>query len=243
MNINMLGTFVLKDGIPSEPDIVLANCRDSAMLGRLVSMFSNHSDIRFFLVENVDDMGLDLNADLHFLKDGGNWVLANNDTLVDVLFDRANFNPAGSEGTFLIVPEEGGYALITSDDEPGQMFSDDFLFVAHTVAGVDDDSDGFFIDPSVLENGEDKIVVSDFHFGSDVLELPLGMYIKDVLVDHEHDFTEVIIGQIDALHDDIVVKLLGVSQFDMPTSHMDMAGDQDAVNSMIQAIIDSPDKT
>ncbi|BCS87996.1 hypothetical protein [Pseudodesulfovibrio sediminis] len=244
----MLGTYTLDGPVPVEPEIVLNNCQDTALLGQLVSVFSGNPDIRFFLVQDADT--LDMNADFHFLRDGGNWVLANNDTLVDVLFDDASFNPSGTEGTFSLVQDVNGSYLIDTgiadaaaippSDQLLVDLADDGLFVndEHVHAHTDTDAEPFFIDPSVLQHGESEIVVSNFHIGSDVLELPDGMSIKDVIVDNDHDFTELVIGQNDTGHDDIVVKLLGISQPDLPMQDYGMNSEH-ATDDLINHIIHS----
>ncbi|WP_338667773.1 hypothetical protein [Pseudodesulfovibrio methanolicus] len=246
----MLGTYTLDGNVPVDPEIVLSDCRDTAMLGQLVSMFAGDADIRFFLLPDVDRASIDLGAAFHFIKDTGSWVLANNDTMHGVLFDDAGFNPAGHEGTFSIsLLGDGSYALnIGSETDPGADLPHDALLVdlpehdlfvdGHPVhpggheghegghalhAGAE--SDGLFIDPSVLGHGQSEIVVTNFSLGSNHLELPDNMSVKDVVVDNEHDLTSVIIGQNDHTGDDIVVKLLGVSHPDMPAHdfHIDAA--------------------
>ena len=70
-NTTMLGTYTLDGNVPVEPEIVLSNCQDTAMLGQLVSMFEGTPDIRFFLIHEVDESAIDLAADFFFLKDSG----------------------------------------------------------------------------------------------------------------------------------------------------------------------------
>jgi len=245
----MLGTYILDGNVPIEPEIVLANCTDTTMLGQLVSVFQGNPEIRFFLIDDVQGNAIDLAGDLHFLKDGGNWVLANNDSLLSVLFDDAGFNPNGTEDTFSLTQvDDGSWAIATDDlaalaDMPpsDQLLVDlaeNDLFVDDSVAATGTDHDSFFIDPSVLENGESEIVVSNFTVGSDTLELPEGMSVKDVIVDTEHDLTEVVIGQNDTVHDDIVVKLLGVSQPDLPMHDYGIDSDpstDDLINHLINS--------
>jgi hypothetical protein len=241
----MLGTYTLDGDVPVDPEIVLSNCQDSAMLGQLVGMFAGDADIRFFVLPDVDRAAVDLGADFHFIKDTGNWVLANNNTMHDVLFDDAGFNPGGHEGTFSIsLLGDGSYALnLGADTDPGADLPHDGLLVdlpehdlfvnghpAHAVgheghmeahmgghelhAGAN--ADGLFIDPSVLAHGQSEIVVTNFTIGSNHLELPDNLSVKDVVVDSEHDLTSVIIAQNDHAGDDIVVKLLGVTHPDVP---------------------------
>lgn len=220
----MLGTYTLDGDAPIEPEIVLSNCTDTTMLGQLVSVFKGNPDIRFFLIENVDESSIDLGADFHFLKDHGNWILANHNTMMDVLFDDASFNPAGTEGTFSLYQDENGaWGVATGEDylPPSDqllvdMAEDDIFGADSDPSHIDSESDTFFIDPSVLAQGEHEILVSDFTPGHDTLELPEGMEVKNIVVDAEHDLTEIVIGQNNAPSgDDIVVKLLGVSQPDL----------------------------
>jgi len=218
----MLGTFTLDGDVPVEPEIVLANCTDAAMLGQLVSVFQDNPYIRFFLV-NTNEADIDLNGDFHFIKDSGNWVLANSNTMHNVRFDNADFNPAGSESTFSLIQAEDGSHSIALDE-------------AAQVGLIDTDS--FFIDPSVLDQGESEIVLSNFTVGSDVLELPADMAIKDIFVDNEHDLTNVIVGQNNDVQDDIVVKLLGVSQQDLPTQDFGLDAESttdDLINHLISS--------
>ncbi|MCJ2163464.1 hypothetical protein [Pseudodesulfovibrio sp. S3] len=248
-NTTMLGTYTLDGNVPVEPEIVLSNCHDTAMLGQLVSMFEGSPDIRFFLIHEVDESAIDLAADFFFLKDNGNWVLANDNTMLDVLFDDASFT-TGSEETFsLIHMDDGSYSIATDAVHAGYTdlpssdhllvdMTEDGLFVDVDTAHADTDSDSFFIDPSVLSEGQSEIVLSNFIFGSDHLELPDGMSIKDVVVNNDHDFTEVIIGQNDHMGEDIVVKLLGISQPDMPTHDLAIDAENtadDLINHLIHS--------
>lgn len=246
----MLGTYSLDDGVPVDPEIVLANCHDTAMLGQLVNMFAGSQDVRFFLLHEVDERGVDFGADFHFIKDSGNWVLANNDHMMDVLFDDASFNPSGSEGTFSLVSlDDGSWAIdahtVGAFDlpAPDQLLVDmpeHDLFVDSHVIHADTDSDTIFIDPSVLHDGNSEILVSNFSVGHDSLELPDGMIVRNVVVDDTHNVTELIIGQENALagHDDIVVKLLGVSQPDLPINDFGLEPER-ATDDLIDHIINS----
>ena len=247
----MLGTYSLDGNVPVDPEIVLANCQDTNMLGQLVTMFSGDPDIRFFLLNDIDEDALDLGADFHFLRDGGNWVLANNNQLLSVHFDDAGFNPSGSEETFsLIRTDDGGFTISTGAmahahgyQTSAQLLVDmaeDNLFVHGHDHGhhLDADHDTFFVDPSVLAEGHSEIVVTNFTFGSNHLGLSDGLSIKDVVVDNEHDLTEVVIGHADHAGDDIVVKLLGVSQPDMPMHEYGIEGEHstdDLINHLIHS--------
>ncbi|MGE4424518.1 MAG: hypothetical protein AB7D39_19610 [Pseudodesulfovibrio sp.] len=246
----MLGTYSLEDGVPVDPEIVLANCHDTAMLGQLVNMFAGSQDVRFFLLHEVDEHRVDFGADFHFVKDSGNWVLANHDHMIDVLFDDASFNPTGSEGTFSLVSLDDGswtidaHAVDAYDlPSPDQLLVDmpeHDLFVQNHVIDADSDSETIFIDPSVLHNGDSEILVANFSVGHDSLELPDGMIVRNVVVDDTHNVTELTIGQEDALtgNDDIVVKLLGVSQPDLPSTDFGLEPEH-ATDDLINHIINS----
>ena len=245
----MLGTYILEGNMPSEPDIVLVNSTDTTMLGQLISVFQNNPDIRFFLLHNIDENTVDLAGDFHFVKDGGNWVLANNNSILEVHFDNADFNPAGSESLFSIgQTSDGSWAISTEDiaaiaDLPPSEhllvdLAEDGILVDGSVAETTLDSESFFIDPSVLGHGENEIVFTNFTVGSDTLELPDGLSVKDVIVDTEHDVTELIIGQDNTTNDDIVVKLLGVSQPDLPMHEYGIDSDH-ATDDLINHLINS----
>ncbi|WP_148266955.1 hypothetical protein [Pseudodesulfovibrio mercurii] len=262
MNTNettMLGTYALDGNVPVDPEIVLANCRDTAMLGRLVDMFAGDPDIRFFLLPDVDRAAVDLAGPFHFIRDAGDWVLANSDTLHHVLFDDAGFHPGGHEGTFALIRlDDGSYALDTgSHADAGADLPHDALLVdmpghdifvdghtAHLAGHPDghtahaDADDGLFIAPSVLGDGQSEIVVTNFTVGSDHLHLSENLSVKDVVVDNEHDLTSVILGQNDHAGDDIVVKLLGVSHPDIPVHDFPIDADHstdDLINHLIHS--------
>lgn len=243
-NSTMLGTYTLDGDVPVEPEIVLANCTDTAMVTRLVSAFRGSPDIRFFMLENVDEDIVDLNADFHFLKDNGNWVLANHNTLLDVLFDDAGFNPGGNETTFTLA-EDGSWAVDAENettDAAGMPHDADFLldmgehdlFVNHDTPNTDAEPATFYVDPSLLPAGEHEILVSDFTLGHDILELPADMAVKDVIVDAEHDLTRLI---LDGGESDIVVSLMGVLQADLPDHDFAMTADSgdDLISHMIHS--------
>lgn len=239
--VTMLGTYMLDGDIPVDPEIVLANCTDTVMLGQLVSLFQGNPDIRFFLLDTMDETAIDMAADFHFLKDSGNWVLANNNTMLDVKFDDADFNPSGTEGTFSLVQEDGGYAIITEQFSGDQLLVDlpeDDIFQDISDSS-DDASDTIHIDQSVLAEGENEIVVTDFTVGSDHLELGHGLSVKDVTVDTEQDFTQLVVSQADQMGDhDIIVKLMGTSQPDIPIRDYGIDQDtstDDLINHLIQS--------
>jgi hypothetical protein len=246
----MLGTYTLDGDVPVQPEIVLANCTDTARVGQLVSAFQGLPDIRFFLIENVDENAIDLNADFHFLKDGGNWILANHNTMMEVLFDDAGFNPVGSEGTFALNPgDDGSWSIVTGDEAaqsahlpPSEqllvdMGHDDIFAGDSHAIHVTTEPETFFVDPSVLAQGEHEILVANFTIGHDTLELPEGLSIKDVVVDTEHDLTEVIISGADNT-EDFVVKLMGMHQPDLPGQDYAITSDTDG-DDLIHHMINS----
>jgi len=240
LDATMFGTYMLEDSVPVEPEIVLTNCTDTARLGQLVSLFQGDPDVRFFLVNSAQEDSVDLTADSYFIKDDGDWVLSNNNTLLNVHFDDAGFNPAGNEGTFsLVLGDDGAYSVAMGNElSGGQLLVDlaeDDLFVD----GVDyaaHEGDSLFVDPSILEQGTDEIIVSNFMVGSNTLELAENMSIKDVFVDNTHDLTEVHVGQNDTMQDDIVVKLLGVSQPDLPIQDYGMDAESPTDNLITHLI-------
>ena len=245
----MLGTYTLDGDIPVEPEIVLTNCTDTNMVGQLVSAFRGNPEVRFFLIENIDENAIDLNADFHFLKDSGDWVLANHNTMMGVLFDDASFNPMGNAGTFSLDQGEDGWTLATGDDlaQVAYLPSNDQLLVDmdnNDIFGAETDMvhttsepETFFIDPSVLAQGEHEILVTNFTLGHDTLELPEGLAIKDVVVDTAHDITEVVLSGSNST-DDIVVKLMGANQPALPAHDLglsDDSGGDDLVSHMISS--------
>jgi len=244
----MLGTYILEDDVPGQPEIVLADCRDAAMLGQLVSMFSDDPQVRFFVLPDVDRDAVDLGADFHFIKDNGDWVLSNHNTLHNVLFDDAGFNPGGHQATFsLSLPVDGAtdlgadlpHSALLVDMPENDIFADGGATHenGHAIQ-ADPDSGGLFIDPSVLGDGQHEIVVNGFNWGGNHLELPGHMSIKDVMVDDAHDLTSVLIGSNDRADSDIVVKLPGVSHPDMPLHDFQIDADHstdDLITHLIHA--------
>lgn len=243
----MLGIFTLEDNVPTHPEIVLSNCTDTAMLGQLVTLFDGNPIIRFFLVPGTEESELDLSADLYFVKDGGSWVLSSGNTMVDILFDNSGFNPNGSEGTFeLILDDTGNYMIVTGAEvaapqaaPPLVDSTEDDIFAEMSHAQDTSEAVPFHIDPSVLGDGDNEIIVNDFNVGSDILALPDGMTVKDVVVDADNEFTDVIVGRhSDEIgNSDIVVRLLGVSQADLPGHEYGIEGENVAENLISQLLI------
>lgn len=241
----MLGTFRLDDDKPADPEIVLTNCRDTALLGRLVTVFSENPDIRFFLI--IDDtQAFDPAKDYYFVKDGSNWVLGSEDIFVEVLFDDTNFNPNGSEETFAIMQNDvGDYSIVTGQttDIPDDILVDmdqEDIFSEPTIAFDEADTEHLFIDPSVLADGENEIIVNNFRLGNDILEFPDGVSVKDVVMDDNADFTDVIVGDIsdNSGESDIVVRLLGVCQADLPAPEYGADADslaEELINQLVNS--------
>ena len=99
-------------------------------------------------------------------------------------------------------------------------------------------NDTILIDRSALSDGEDMIVVEDFHVGTDALELGDGMSVKDITshTDNSIDYTEVLVG--DDQGNDVVVKLLGVTQTEL-SEHQTTISDTNTADDLIQFMIDS----
>ena len=99
-------------------------------------------------------------------------------------------------------------------------------------------NDTILIDRSALSDGDDMIVVEDFHVGTDALELGDGMSVKDITshTDNSIDYTEVIVG--DDQGNDVIVKLLGVTQTEL-TDHQTTISDPNTADDLIQFMIDS----
>lgn len=246
-NTPMLGTYVLDGDTPTDPQIVLANCQDTMMLGQLVTLFGANPVIRFFLVPGESEIS-DPSMEFFFVKDNGNWVLASGSTLTNVLFDDTGFNPGGSEGTFSIIQEgDGTYTIATGvpSDAPVAAhllvdIPEEDIFTEVPLGGTDSEAEHFFIDPSVLDDGESEIIVNNFRLGSDILELPDDMSVKDVLFNSETDYTDVVIGRStdDTGEFDIVVRLLGVSQADLPKPEYGADADNladDLINQLVSS--------
>ena len=244
----MLGTYILEDDVPAQPEIVLADCRDATMLGQLVSMFSDDPQVRFFVLPDVDRDAVNLGADFHFIKDNGDWVLSNDNALHNVLFDDAGFNPGGHQATFSLSPQADGATDLGADLPHHALLVDmpeNDIFADGTAPHgggqaihAASDSGGLFIDPSVLGDGQHEIVINDFNWGGNHLELPEHMSIKDVVVDDAHDLTSVLIGSNDRADGDIVVRLPGVSHTDIPAHELHMDADHatdDLINHLIHA--------
>jgi len=242
----MLGIFTLEDNVPSQPEIVLSNCTDTAMLGQLVTLFEGNPVIRFFLVPGPEGAKLDMTADLYFIKDGSNWVLGSGNTMADVLFDDTGFNPNGTEDTFELVRDNAGNYTITTGETSVAPIDDpllldnaeDTIFTEASHAPDTPETEPLYIDPSALEEGQNEIIVNDFNVGSNVLELPEGMTVKDVVVDADNAFTEVIVGpDSDVIGNaDIVVRLHGVSQADLPTHEYATEGENMAEDLISQLL-------
>ncbi|QGY40221.1 tandem-95 repeat protein [Pseudodesulfovibrio cashew] len=121
----------------------------------------------------------------------------------------------GGAGDDFIAPESGGDSITTGEG-----------------------ADTLFIDHSVLDNGGGDIVVNDFQLGNDALELGEGMTVKDITSgsDNSINYTEVLVG--DEHGNDVVVRLLGVSQTDISSHQSDVAAEHQG-DDLIQYIIDS----
>jgi len=127
---------------------------------------------------------------------------------------------------------------------------DDFIFAGggddQISAGTGDNyvitgegSDTIYIDQSVLAEGRDEIIVEDFTVGEDVLQLDEGLSIKDITLDENSDFTELLIGDED---NGVVVKLLGVNPTDF-SEHQSSVDPDTQADDLIQYMIDSDNES
>ncbi|MBI9081454.1 MAG: hypothetical protein JEY79_17145 [Pseudodesulfovibrio sp.] len=251
---NMLGIYSLEGDVPVGPEIVLANCKDPAMLGQMLSVFENSDHVRFFLASNIDEETLELGNNLHFVKDHGNWVLAMGDDYVEVLFNDNNFNSTGNHGSFEIVPGEDGTSALKIND-PAHIIDDSNVFLSDDtlpllinettdelmLASSSDDENGphtIHIAQSALAETGNEHVVENFSVG-DTLELKDGLTIKDITWDtneDQTDYTLILVGDDDGNH--AAVKLLGVSQADL-SAHQTDVDVGTTTDDLIQHMIDS----
>ena len=76
--------------------------------------------------------------------------------------------------------------------------------------------------------------------GSDTLQLDHGITIRDVIFHSDSDFTELIIGGPDSFSNDadVVVKLLGVTQFEL-FAHDPGLAHSNSIDDLIQHMIDT----
>jgi len=255
---NMLGIYSLENGAPIDPEIVLANCKDPAMLGQVVQVFQNNGDIRFFLINGIDGDNTDFGNDLYFIKDNGNWILAADNTMIDVRFDDSSFNPTGTESSFSIIQgDDGAFELVLGETitEPEDMLltdGNDFLIHEGSdeilieeggdASPSDNETDTIIIDQSAL-NGDpssNMMVIEDYNAGTDSLSMQESMIIKAVnsycdTKDHI-EYTEVMMGDNDG--NDTVVRLLGVSRENLEQFSSNVDTDTKA-DDLIQYMIDS----
>ena len=102
---NMIGIYTVDAaGNPSEPEIILYDSKNAPT--EVLRVLAGDEEIHFFLIPNGATLGLDANANLHFVMNNGQWALAlssedGTTRIVDVRFDDANFNPLGEEASFL----------------------------------------------------------------------------------------------------------------------------------------------
>ena len=241
----MLGTYTLENGVPVDPQIVLTNCRDTTMLRQLITVFGGNPNVRFFLIPGEHTSEIDPAEDIYFVRHNGNWVLSQGHTVTDVLFGERDFNPDGMEGMFsLAQTDDGSWDVNAAHLPPGEHLlvkdSDDDIFGGDTEVADALDAETFFIDPSVLEQGENEIVLNNFHFGVDTLALPDGLAVKNVIVDSSNDLTEVILEWENYPDDaDIIVKLLGVDPANIGHEAASDLAASDDLNLVVQHIIDS----
>jgi len=221
INNAMLGVYRLYKNHPVEPEIVLTNCTNPAMVDQIMQMTSANEDVHFFLMES-DSQCLTNDSQLFFIKDGCNWTIAFEDTLLKIWFDDASFNPKGSEMTFAVLENLNGKTE-TVTNEPSTLSVDDLLanseddiqLSSRDNSGIHEDSNPpLIIDPSVLTNSQEVHEINDERPALlDALDLPEGTTIKTLNTTSADDglilYTELLVA--DALGTNTFYRLLGVS--------------------------------
>ncbi|WP_287557241.1 tandem-95 repeat protein [Pseudodesulfovibrio sp.] len=148
---NMLGIYTVdENNNPSDPEIILFNSK-SALPQEVLKAFSEDASIRFFLIPNGANQGLDTSATLHFVMSNGQWALAlaSADTttrIVDVKFDDAQFNPNGEEATFKyswggqpgMTLSDYQSVTVSIDDQTSNVDDDDFNDLSVKLAFTND---------------------------------------------------------------------------------------------------------
>lgn len=252
---SMLGIYYLEDGIPTDPEIVLAGNKDPDMFGQMLRVFESNEHIRFFLINGENENSFELGTDLHFVKDNSDWVLAAGNDFVEVIFDDSSFNQAGNHGSFDIVhSDDGSISLrinepndISEDtdsrppeESPAPLLIDDTndnAIFAH-VEESESSPSTIYIAPSALTENNSEYIVNNFNAG-DTLELEEGLTIDNIIwndSDEEVDYTQILVS--DDVGNHIVVKLMGVSQTDL-SEHMTDVDAGTTADDLIQLMIDS----
>ncbi|NDV19034.1 tandem-95 repeat protein [Pseudodesulfovibrio sp. JC047] len=122
--------------------------------------------------------------------------------------------------------------------------SDDATMVSLSDGG----DDTIFVDPQYIGNAGGEITVSGFGEGDELVLNDMGdMFIS---IDQSGSDTVLTIndgpGDVQPADDFTITltdySLHGTDQIDLPAGHMDIGSDHESLNSLIQTIIDSPDK-
>ncbi|BDQ36574.1 hypothetical protein SYK_09340 [Pseudodesulfovibrio nedwellii] len=144
----------------------------------------------------------------------------------------------------------------TADTATGEFVmngttGEDLIYIADDATMVnltDGGDDTIIVDPDYIGTAGGDITVSGFGDGDELVLNDMGdMFIS---IDHSGNDTVLTInegaGDVNP-GDDYTITLTdyslhGVDQMDLPTGHMDISSDHESLNSLIQTIIDSPDK-
>ncbi|QJB57170.1 VCBS domain-containing protein [Pseudodesulfovibrio sp. zrk46] len=149
---NMLGIYFVENGVPTEPEIILANSHDANMLKNVLETFDGDEDVHFFVISDAGDKGIsasDVQQDgLVFAKDDGEWALSipqadGSAEYVDVQFDIAAFNPNGEEATFRFETAADGSMSVMIDDQISTGDDDDFNDLVASVDAAADNDTGY----------------------------------------------------------------------------------------------------
>ncbi len=139
----------------------------------------------------------------------------------------------------------------TGDYVMDGTIGEDLIYIADDATMVnltDGGDDTIIVDPDYIGTAGGDITVSGFGDGDELVLNDMGdMFIS---IDHSGNDTVLTInegaGDVNP-GDDYTITLTdyslhGVDQMDLPTGHMDISSDHESLNSLIQTIIDSPDK-
>uniref|UniRef100_UPI0004784E19 tandem-95 repeat protein n=1 Tax=Desulfovibrio oxyclinae TaxID=63560 RepID=UPI0004784E19 len=193
---NMLGIYRLdEDGSPIDPEIILADSR-SASYGDVLKTFAGDENVRFFLIPDGADQGLNIDGDLYFVPSGGQYELSIDNRFVDVKFDDPALNPENEEPGFLfeegqgpgLNPGDGESSQVAMDDQfngPGKNKTEDNNPYKHN--GNHDDDDDFNDLVVDVRDSDDGV----FH-GGDGNDIAYGMEGDDVL--HGGDGDDLLVG-------------------------------------------------
>lgn len=156
------------------------------------------------------------------------------DTLVG---DDGNDVLSGGKGNDLLVGGDGNDLFLAgAGDDTIEASGGDTV----NLGGGNDGHDTIIIDPSVLGDGSNELIINDFHDG-DTLELKGDTVVKDIVADESGDFTQLLIGDDGSSNNDVIVKLMGVNPVQLDaTTHVDVDTQAD---DLIQYMIDSSNES